>query len=71
MVISDDSCLECFVIFGILEDANDCFGGEPVTDRVAARHLLTSSIRGCGRIDVGLVPPDGFIPAAMRDVDSF
>src|SRR5262249_47255072 len=42
IIVGDDGCLECLVIFGIFHCANDRLGCEPMTERVAARDLLAS-----------------------------
>jgi hypothetical protein len=71
IVVGDDGGFEGFEIFGVLQRADDRFGGGSVADGVAARALLAFFCYGTGisRLIVGSMPAlphhAAFIAAAM------
>src|SRR5262249_56116494 len=42
IIVGNNRCLECLIIFGIFQRANDSLGCQPVANRIAARRVLAN-----------------------------
>jgi hypothetical protein len=63
VIIRSDRCLECLLIFGIFQRANDCLGCKAMTKRVAARGLFSFFRFRSGAFE--RIAAIGFEPAAL------